>query len=48
MRRLPLILGGVVVLLGLAYGASFLLYGDSVPRGKRVRLSAIVPLSTSV
>lgn len=36
-RRLILLLGALVVLLGLGYAASFLLYGDSVPRGVRVR-----------
>lgn len=37
MRRLTLLLGAVVLLLGLGYAASFVLYADSVPRGVRVR-----------
>lgn len=36
MRRLTLLLGALVLLLGVGYATSFLLYGDSVPRGVRV------------
>ncbi|MDT7538845.1 MAG: hypothetical protein QOI82_2430 [Actinomycetota bacterium] len=36
-RRLILLLGALVVLFGAGYVASYLLYGDSVPRGVHVR-----------
>jgi vancomycin resistance protein YoaR len=36
MRRLTLLLGAVVVVLGLGYAASFVLSGDDVPRGVHV------------
>ena len=37
MRRLGLLLGALVVLFGVGYVASFLLYGDAVPRGVHVK-----------
>jgi vancomycin resistance protein YoaR len=36
MRRLTLLLGALVAVLGIGYVASFLLYGDDVPRGVHV------------
>jgi vancomycin resistance protein YoaR len=36
-RRLILLLGGLLLLFGIGYVASFVLYGDSVPRGVHVR-----------
>lgn len=35
-RRLPLLLGALVAVLGLGYAATFVLYGDRVPRGVHV------------
>jgi vancomycin resistance protein YoaR len=35
-RRLTLLLGALVLFFGLGYAASFVLYGDSVPRGVHV------------
>ena len=37
MRRLLLLLGALLLVLGLGYGATFLLYGDKVPRGVHVK-----------
>jgi vancomycin resistance protein YoaR len=36
-RRLILLLGGLILLFGVGYAASFVLYGDDVPRGVHVR-----------
>jgi vancomycin resistance protein YoaR len=36
-RRLTLLFGALAVVFGVAYVASFVLYGDSVPRGVHVR-----------
>ncbi|MBK5305911.1 MAG: VanW family protein [Frankiaceae bacterium] len=37
MRRLTLLLGALVAVVLIGYAASFLLYGDNVPRGVHVR-----------